>query len=381
MGTSKNINNPFSVTSYLGAEYFCDREKETKNLHDALLNGRNVTLISPRRMGKTGLIRHLFAQVPSKEAYCFYVDIYNTANLHEFTTSFAEAVLTKRITPFSEHIVNEITQLFGAIRPVFSPDPLTGMMKCTIDIQPKKEEATLRQVFAYLEQADQPCYVAFDEFQTIADYSDSKVEATLRSYIQHLTNVHFIFAGSKKHTITQMFTSAGRPFFQSTQLMNIVTIEESAYYAFASKHLQAHTQQIDPDTFHELYTLVNGHTWYIQALLNRLYQSAIPQIGYNDVLSALNQLLLEAEPSYQMYCHLVTDRQLAVLRAIAREGNVKEPNSNSFLQTYQLGAGSTVRNAIEILMERELLYRHDDGSYSIYDRFFGIWLKATSPSV
>lgn len=375
MATSKKINNPFSITSYLGAAYFCDRQQETKNIHDALFNGRNVTLISPRRIGKTGLIRHLFAQIPPKEAYTFYVDIYNTSNLHEFTKAFAEAVLTKRIAPFSEQVLNEVTQLFGSIRPVFSPDPLTGMLKCTIDLQPTKEEATLQQIFAYLERADKPCYVAFDEFQTIAEYTDTKVEATLRSHIQHLTNVHFIFAGSKKHTITEMFSSAGRPFFQSTQLMNISTIVESAYYDFASKHLQAHEQHIDKDTFHDLYMLVNGHTWYVQALLNRLYQSAIPQIGYNDVLAILDQLLQEAEPSYQMYCHLVTDRQLAVLRAIAREGNVKEPNSNAFLQKHQLGAGSTVRSAIEVLLDKELLYRHDDGSYSVYDRFFGLWLK------
>lgn len=375
MATSKNINNPFSIASYLGAEYFCDRQQETKNLHDALLNGRNVTLISPRRMGKTGLIRHLFAQIPAKEAYCFYVDIYNTTNLHDFTKAFAEAVLTRRITPFSEHIWKEVSQLFGAIRPVFSPDPLTGMMKCTIDIQPTKEETTLQQVFAYLEQADKPCYVAFDEFQTIADYADSKVEATLRSHIQHLTNVHFIFSGSKKHTITQMFTAAGRPFFQSTQLMNIDTIEESAYYSFASKHFQAHAQRIDINTFHDLYGLVNGHTWYMQALLNRLYQNNISEIGYNDILLTLNQLLEELEPSYQIYSHLLTEKQLAIMRAIAKEGEVKEPGSNDFLQKYHLGAYSTVYSALSVLTNRELLYRQDDGSYCVYDRFFGLWLR------
>ena len=374
MATKKTIVNPFSTSSYLGAAYFCDRQEETEKLKKALYNGRNVTLMSPRRMGKTGLIKHLFQQISPKEVNCFYVDIYNTTNMRDFTKAFAEAVLTQRITPFTERVSKEIMQLFGSIRPVFTPDPITGMIQCTVDIQPQREELTLQQIFAYLEQSKKRCYVAFDEFQEVANYTNEKAEATLRGYIQHLTNVQFIFAGSKKHMMTEMFLSPNRPFFQSTQMMDIDAIDESAYYAFATKHFEAHKQHIDEATFHELYDLVKGHTWYVQALLNRLYQNSKAVIEYNDILLALNQLLEENAVSYQTYCHLITDRQLAVMRAVAHEGEVREPGSNTFLQTHHLGAYSTVRSAIGALEEKELLYC-EDGRYSVYDRFFGIWLR------
>lgn len=375
MANKEAILNPFSITSYMGPEYFCDRDEETKELAGALANGRNVTLISPRRVGKTGLIHHFFRSLNPKEVQCFYVDLYSTSNLHEFTKLFAQEVLTKRVTPFSEQAWSEITHFFGALRPVFSADPVSGMPQCTIDIQSQREEWTLQQIFAYLEKSATPCYVAFDEFQTIAEYADVKMEALLRTYIQQLHNVHFIFSGSKKHIMTEMFSSSKRPFYRSTQMMHINVIDEKTYYAFAAKHLSAHGQCMDEETFHDLYALVNGYTWNIQSLLNRLYQGGVERIDYNRVLLTLNHILQEEMPSYQMICRLVTDRQLQVLQAVAKEGAVKEPGSNVFLQKYRLGAYSTVRSAMQNLLEKELLYQNDDGTYVVYEKFFAFWLK------
>lgn len=375
MTKNTTVFNPFSITSYMGAEFFCDRTEETKELAEALRNGRNVTLISPRRLGKTGLIHHLFQSLNPKEVQCFYVDLFSTSNLQEFTKALAEEVLSKRIAPYSERVMKEIAQFFGALRPVFSADPITGMPQCTIDIQPQREEWTLQQILAYLEQSDIPCYVAFDEFQTIAEYKNVKMEALLRSYIQKLTNVHFIFAGSKKHIMAEMFLNTKRPFYRSTQMMHIDVIDEKQYYLFASRHFAAHQQNISQETFHELYSLVEGYTWNIQNLLNRLYQTGIEQIDFNTVLITLDKLLQEEAPSYQMFCRLITERQLQVLRAVAKEGSVKEPGSNLFLQKYRLGAYSTVRSAMLNLLDKELLYQKDDGSYIVYEKFFGLWLK------
>lgn len=375
MASQIGITNPFSITSYLGAEYFCDRIEETRNLSDALHNRRNVTLISPRRVGKTGLIQHLFHSLDTNEVHCIYVDLFSTSNLQDFTKVFAESVLSARINPFSERVWEEITHFFGALRPVFGMDPISGLPQCTIDVQPQREEWTLQQIFTYLEKSATPCYVALDEFQTIAEYKDVKMEALLRTCIQQLKNVQFIFAGSKKHVMAQMFTSAKRPFYRSTQMMNIDVIDEEAYYQFACKHLAAHGQQINQDVFHELYTMVDGYTWYVQVLLNRLYQSGLEVIDENAIKAALNQLIQEEEPAYQMYCRLITDRQLQVLRAVAKEGIVKEPGSNQFLQEYQLGAYSTVRGAILAMIDKELLYQNDDGNYMVYDKFFSYWLN------
>ena len=95
MASKSQEINPFSVLAYLGGDYFCDRENETKRLVEALKNGRNVTLISPRRMGKTGLIKHVFEQIDPKEALCLYVDLDQTTCMTDMVKAFGEVVMAK----------------------------------------------------------------------------------------------------------------------------------------------------------------------------------------------------------------------------------------------------------------------------------------------
>lgn len=365
--------NPFSVLAYHGGEYFCDREKETKQLKKALENGRNVTLISPRRMGKTGLIKHVFEEFDSKEVLCLYVDLDQTTCLADMASAFGEVVLEK-IGMQSGRVWKEILAWFKSLRPVMTANPATGAPEISLDVQPTAAEASLRELFGWLEKSKLPCYVAFDEFQVIAEYPEPKMEALLRSHIQHLTNVNFIFAGSQKHLMTEMFMAAKRPFFQSTQMFPLYEIPEEPYFAFAQRHFERNKQTLSQETFHELYTTVYGHTWYIQCLLNRLYQYGTRQIDGQALQMAINDILTEYKETFRTYCKLLTSNQLSLIKAIAHEGKVKEISGKGFLQKHQLGAGSTVRSALRVLIDKELIAEDEDG-YSVYDRFFGLWLR------
>ncbi len=365
--------NPFSVLAYLGSDYFCDRENETKKLIEGLKNGRNITLISPRRMGKTGLIKHVFEKFDSKEALCFYVDLDQTTCLADLVQAFGKVVL-KQIGMPSGRVWKEILSWFKSLRPVLSAEPATGAPQISLDIKPMEAEASLDEIFGWLEKSKLPCYVAFDEFQVITDYPEPKMEALMRSHIQHLTNVNFIFAGSKKHMMTEMFMAANRPFFQSTQMLPLYEIPEDAYFDFAQRHLERHKQTIPKETFHELYTTVYGHTWYIQCILNRLHQYGIRQIDRQALISTVNDILEEYKESFRTYCKLLTSNQLALIKAIAYEGKVKEIGSQEFLQKYQPGPASTVRSALRVLIDKELIAEDEEG-YSVYDRFFGLWLR------
>lgn len=324
-------------------------------------------------MGKTGLIKHIFSQYKSENAFFFYIDIYDTTSLAQFTKTFAEAVFSQQISSMKARVLKEIATVFASIRPTITADPLTGMPQCHVDIKPQTEETTLQQIFSYLEKARKPCYVAFDEFQVIADYKECQMEASLRKYIQQLTNVRFIFAGSKKHVMAEMFLSHTRPFYQSTQITYIREIDEKPYYEFAKKHFEAHKQHIEEDVFHEIYEIVKGHTWYMQILLNRLYQSGINDITLQIAKEILNTIILENEPAYQMYCNLVAPRQRALMHAIAKEGTIKEPQSNDFIRKYGIGTASSSQSALDALIDKELVY-DDNGVYSIYDKFLSLWL-------
>lgn len=367
--------NPFLLTGYVSPEYFCDREEETSKLISALRNGRNVTLVSPRRMGKTGLIDHAFYKmsVEGGDAVCYYVDLYQTDSLVSLVNKLANAVLGT-LDSTEKKVVKTVSTFFKSLRPMITVDPMDGKPSFSVDIRPELAEHSLAEVFQYMEQSGKECYVAFDEFQTITNYEDKNIEALLRSYIQRLSSVHFIFSGSQRHVLENMFSSASRPFYQSTQTLPLQEIPCSSYYAFAEEKLGEHRQEITEEDFQYLYNKLFGHTWYIQMLLNRLYETGAKVISYNLIDDTLSEIAEENEATYQTFLKLITPGQGKLLKAVATEEKADELLNRSFLGKYNLGATSSVKSAAKALVEKELLL-DDNGFYQVYDRFFGIWLK------
>lgn len=374
MKNSKPLN-PFLLTGYISPEYFCDREKETAKLISALRNGRNITMVSPRRLGKTGLIEHSFYRMMREDdnTACYYVDLYQTDSLTSLVNKLANVVLGT-LDSTQKKVVKTVSTFFKSLRPVISVDSLDGSPSLTVDVQPELAEHSLVEVFRYMEQSGKECYVAFDEFQTITDYADKNIEALLRSYIQRLSSVHFIFSGSQRHVLENMFASASRPFYQSTQMMPLYEIPMEAYYSFANEKLAAHKQTISEETFKYAYNKLYGHTWYIQMLFNRLYETGVKEIHVELVDETLSDITAENEATYQTFLKLVTPGQGKLLKAIAIEGSVDELLNQSFISKHGLGATSSVKSAAKALVEKELLL-DNKGFYQIYDRFFGIWLK------
>ena len=374
----KHVNkpqNPFLLSGYVSPEYFCDREEESKKLISALRNGRNITLVSPRRMGKTGLIRHIFHLVEQEgHERCYLVDLYQTDSLSSLVSKLAKAVIGTLDTR-SERFLKTMGTFFKSLRPVFTVDPQTGEPGFSIDVQPDYAEQSLAEIFAYMEHSGKKCFLAFDEFQRVAEYEDRNVEALLRSHIQHLTNIHFVFSGSQRHVLENIFASATRPFYQSTQMMNLDCIGVDAYYQFAAAKLEQHQQQMDKETFDDIYRCLYGHTWYIQVLLNRLYETGTAHIGKADTDMTLQEIVTENEATFQTLLRLITPAQRKLLKAIAREGEVSEINGKNFLSRNNLGAASTINAAAKSLVDKELLLEHQ-GIYSVYDRFLSLYLAS-----
>jgi AAA+ ATPase superfamily predicted ATPase len=331
----EKLHNPFLVAGYYSPAYFCDRETETEKIISALSNNRNVSLISPRRFGKTGLIHHVFYHLKAQknEVYCFYIDIFSTQNLSDFVQLLAKTILGKQV------------------------------------------QSGLQEIFAYLQQSGKRCYIAIDEFQQITEYPEKGVEALLRSYIQFSDQVKFIFAGSKKHLMDAMFSSVNRPFYQSTQKIGLREIPLATYSLFAENLFAQHGKHLDSSVFKTVYNMVLGHTWYIQFILNQLF--SLLQIDYSesDVNKIVSDVLLEENATYKTYCELLTKGQLRLLTAIAKERKVNAPFQTSFLQKHHLTAASSVKLALKSLIDKTLILKDDEGNYFVYDRFFALWLE------
>ncbi|MCD7710870.1 MAG: ATP-binding protein [Porphyromonadaceae bacterium] len=367
-------NNPFLISGYHSPEFFCDRERETSTILDALYNGRNMTLIAPRRMGKTGLIRHIFYRLKEQESdiAMFYMDIYPTQSLGDFVRLFANTVLGK-LDSVPQKALDRIGRFIRSCRPVFTLDELTGMPKVTIDVTPAEEKNTLKEIFDYIGSSERRCYIAIDEFQQITEYPEKGIEALLRSYIQFCQNANFIFAGSKQHVMQEMFASSKKPFYQSTQLLTLDAIDRKEYARFAINHFTQNNIKLPQEIFEEVYDTYSGHTWYVQCLLNRLY-SYNCDVDRKWVTYAAEQIISEQSYSYVDLLKAYSAGNIRLLKAIAREGCVKEVLSGDFISRHKLRAASSVSSSLKKLLDNELVYQTDKG-YIIYDRFMGEWLR------
>lgn len=367
-------HNPFLITGYKSPEYFCNRVIESNKLKSSIENQRNMTLISSRRMGKTGLIMHVFNQFTKSSDYIpVYFDILGTTDFDEFTEVFCNAVL--QTLPKTESAWKGFLKKLAAIRASLGFDPLTGEPRISLDIRNEKEaELSLDLLFNFIAKKKKFFVVAIDEFQQISSYKQKNVEAILRTYVQKAQNISFIFSGSKKHMLSEMFSQPSRPFFNSTEMMFLEVINKNEYYEFIRSHFSKSGKHIDDEALNSIADYTGLHTFYVQFLCNRLF-SAFKKVGEREVKDTMHTILSENEPIYANYLNLLTINQYKTLRAIAQDGIVENPTSGKFLAGHQLGAASSVSQAASSLVGKEFI-QDDAGLLSVQDKFFAQWIRS-----
>lgn len=371
-----SINNPFVVGKYLSDKYFCDREKETEFLRKQITNGRDVALISPRRIGKSGLIQHFFNQPDIREKYyIFFVDIYATTSLAEFVYTLGKEIYDQ-LKPQATIWKERFFQIVASLRMGFKLDSMTGMPSFDIglgDIQ--APQTTLDEIFAYIEEADKPCIIAIDEFQQIGGYIEKNMEALLRTKIQQCRRAQFIFSGSKRHMMSNMFNSPVKPFYQSAISMGLEPLPLETYTDFASRLFEERGKHIDRDVVAAVWKRFDGYTWFIQMMMNELFAQT-PAGGTckpNMITEAQRNVVMTQENSYKDLLSNIPPKQKIVLQAIAKEGNAQNITSAKFIKKYNLNSASSVQAAVKVLLKNDLLTQHE-GSYRVHDFFFSDWL-------
>lgn len=374
----EKIVNPFLTTGYKGKEYFCDREVETEKLARTLMSGAsNVTLISPRRLGKSALIHRVFDNIKEQEpdSKCFYIDIFATKNLEQMVQAMAKEIVGKLDKP-SEKVFKHIAEFFKTLRQKMSIDPYSGSPEFSFDLNPTIARNSLDSILDYLDRSGKRCYVAIDEFQQILNYSDTGTEAAIRSKVQFMRNVNFVFSGSQMHMMSEMFVSPRHPFYNSTTMMTIAEINEEKYLDFANSFFAKQQREISKEDFHSLYSKVDGQTWYVQKILSNIWFLTGQPINEDVVHRAIRDAVTEQEPTFLYIYNLLSENQAALLQAIAMQGAVSSPYASDFLLRYHLPAQSSVKRSLESLEKQQLIFRDSkDKSYKVSDRFMAMWLR------
>lgn len=338
-----------------------------------LTNGNHVALISPRRMGKTGLLHHCFAQPQIQDRYyTFLIDIYATKNLQDLVFQMGRSIVS-RLKSRGQEAIDKFLMFVTSLRTGISFDG-QGNASWNLGVGDIKSPSfTLEEIFSYLKAADRHCIVAIDEFQAINDYPEQNVEELLRTYVQDCRNAVFVFSGSQKHMMSEMFSSPARPFYQSTSMMFLKPVALSAYESFAQHHFQKADKKLDDDVVRAIYQRFDGTTWYIQKVLNQLFATSNHVVA-SDVDKAVTQIILQNEEAYKDTLFQLTVKQRDLLVAVGREGKATQITGMSFVNRYHLSSASSVQKAALLLTEKQLLTQQQ-GVYEVYDKFLAEWLQ------
>ena len=369
--------NPFVTKGYAGSEYFCDRERETNDILSLLTNENNLALISPRRLGKTDLIRHCFAQPDIKDHYhTFIIDIYATNSLRDFVNEFGKAImedLKPKGRKVWELFISSLKSLQSEISFDINGNPVWGIGLGNME----NPSATLDEIFHYLEHADKPCIVAIDEFQQITNYNDEKnIEAALRTHIQRCSQTTFLFAGSKRHLMNEIFTSPSRPFYQSVITMGLAPISIDKYTEFAQRKFREYGKEVPTHVIEYVYAQFHGVTSCLQRVMNVLFlRTADGECCTNDMVDeSVNFLLDLYSDNYETQMSQMSERQRTLFRVITAEGVATGITGGAFIRKYRLWSPSSVMAAAKALLEKDLITQ-ENGAYSVYDQFFALWLR------
>ena len=369
--------NPFIITAdYYGPEYFCDRQAETEALESNIANGRNTVLISSRRMGKSGLIAHVFNRAFVKSNFkTFSIDLYPTSSLAELILLLAKEI-TGPLKSKGQSLLESFLGIVKSLRPGFKVDPVTGQFVFDLSLgEIVKPVDSLKEIFQYLEGSEVPCLVSMDEFQQIAEYPDKNVLELLRTYVQKCKHTWFIFAGSDRRMMEKLFNNPSEPFYMSCSPLYLDAIQYENYLAFARHHFEAAGKSLQEESFKQVYELFDGHTWYVQRLMNEMFAWTKPgEVADAQMASdALTFVIKTYARTFQEQMSSYPEAQKQLLIAIAKDGQAQQVTSVAFCKKHSMKSPSTVQSALRVLHDKGIV-RKDGNSYSVTNRLLGIWL-------
>ena len=371
------IKNPFVITGKIEPEHFCGRVNESARLIKSTTNGNNLVIISPRRMGKTGLIQFCYDKPEiSNEYYTFFIDILHTSSLREFTYLLGREIYDT-LLPRSRKIAKLFIQTIKSISGKFGFDPVTNMPTFNVELGDiEMPEYTLEEIFCFLTNADKPCIIAIDEFQQIGKYPEKNIEALLRTHIQKISNCNFIFAGSERHMMQEMFTSSARPFYNSADIMELKAIAPEEYTAFVKHHFEKCNKTIATENIEYVYNLFKGHTYYIQRAFNEAFADTAEheECTHETIKQAIENMIASNDTIFREILSNIPEKQKALLYAIAKDGEVTNITSANFVKRHALSSASSVQSASKKLLERDAITKINN-VYSVTDKLFAMWMN------
>lgn len=364
--------NPFKYGTVVSGRDFCGRKALLEHIVGHIESSQRIVLLGERRVGKTSTVYE--AVRLSKGTSLLYIDLLGIKSIDALCRRVLRAiVLFEKKTWWFEKILKKLSYL----RPSISVDPLTSMPTVSFDAAIEIKANSIPEVLNVIEGigAKNRPVVVLDEFQDILNLEDAyEALALLRSKIQFQSAIPYIFAGSIRHKMDQIFTGHDSPFFKSAIPINVEPLPYRDFSGFLKKKFATGGRKIEKDFLQTVFTISNDIPGDIQQLCEALWEvsSTGEHIDSGKLRDALELIFSREQKAYENYVSQLTDIQLKCLIAIAREGG-KSVYSVSFMKSAGFTNPSTVKRAITRLSNLNILFAGTN-EYRFTNPFFRAWL-------
>jgi hypothetical protein len=373
------MQNPFSYGRVVSSEAFCNRKKELGDLHRLMLSADRCFVYAERRMGKTSLIQRALATLPAETCLPVYVDLWPTDGSAAFAASTARALALASETT-AARLLELSKALFSRLRPSITVDDAGnpsldfGLEKRSADRPDLVEILAAPQELA--RRKKRTVVVVFDEFQQILQYDDDLTERQLRSSIQHHDKVSYLFLGSRKHLLQDMFLRQDRPLYRAAAHYPLGPIATEHWRPFIASRFRKADKKIDARQIANLCARTEGHPFYTQHLCHLLWEMTEPKTTVDElgIERALSELLQRESHAYITLWETLTKNERRLLRGLANADFPPQPFSADFTRRYGLRSASNSQRAAESLLRKDIIDR-EQSSFVITDRFFRLWIR------
>ena len=357
-------------------ENFTDRVKETKRLKLDFENGINVILVSPRRMGKSSIVKRVKSEMTNPGLKIVLMDIYDCRSEYDFYNRFASAII-KGTSTKTEQILETIKRFLVRLTPKisFSPEPISEVsLSLGITPQNYQPEEILQLPEMIAQEQGVHLVVCIDEFQQIGEFSDSlAVQKRLRGVWQHQRNVSYCLFGSKKHLMTRLFQNRKMPFYQFGETMFLDKIPTSDWIAYICSRFVKQGKQISEELAQKICETVENNSSYVQQLAWNVFAETNKEATIEDFENGVQALMAQCSGLFEQQIMGLTSYQLNFIRAIC-DGVHTDFGSKTILENYNLGTKSNITRIKTTLRDRELIDITQDGVF-LEDPVFRMWIK------
>lgn len=372
----KEVNKAFVYGVSVDGNNFTDRVQETRRLKMNFENGLNVVLISPRRMGKTSLVKHVQEVVDKSMIQTVYVDIYDCRSEYDFYNKFAEALL-KQTANKMELVLENIKRFLVRLAPKvsFNPD-MTSEYSFSLGITPKEyspeEILSLPEMLA--QHIGKHIVVCIDEFQQIGEWPDSiYVQKRMRGVWQHQKHVSYCLFGSRQHMMTNIFQNKRMPFYQFGEPNYLQPIPTADWIPFIQSKFTEKGLSIKEEFVTKICDIVRNQSSYVQQLAWNVMLNTDTEVTEETIRHGMSDLLNQCTPLFMEQLNSLTTYQMNFLRAI-NDGQHDQWASQEVLNKYNLGTKSNISRMQALLLEKDFIERREDGLY-LSDPVLQLWLK------